>query len=384
MGGVAAHTRSRSRTTWPGGRAGRLLLDADAGSLYDPAVQSRVQAGVGATQLSWFVSPPYVALLFSPFGALPYPVSALAWTIVSMALLGWSARTVATVDPRFGALGRPVGMVVAASCQPLLELVGGGQDTALVLTALVGGAALMSSGRCGFAGVLLGLTVVKPQLAVLVPVALVLWRAWRSLAGFVLTVVVAALAATLALGTGTWLDWQSALSSPLYAVDVQQLQAWKNSTLYGLVQSLVPDAWPVVAFAGWLVAAGVVVLLSLSSWDRIRRTPLAIVLLVTVPLVTVLVTPHAMVYDLVVALPAVAYLCAGRGAVRARAFAALAYVLLFLAPVLHLVGVALPGLAALGAPWAVLPFIALWREHLRGTPDAIDPRDAPGRAVTAS
>ena len=56
--------------------AGRLLLDGRLGSLYDPAVQAAVQQqDWGATGLSWFVSPPFVAILFAPLAVAPYWLS---------------------------------------------------------------------------------------------------------------------------------------------------------------------------------------------------------------------------------------------------------------------------------------------------------------------
>ena len=54
-----------------------MLLDGQVSLLDDPAGRSVVQAEqLGATSLSWFVSPPFVAGIFAPLAALPYPASA--------------------------------------------------------------------------------------------------------------------------------------------------------------------------------------------------------------------------------------------------------------------------------------------------------------------
>lgn len=54
---------------WTGGR---LLLDGQAGSLYDPAVQLSLQQTVGQPRgLEWFVAPPTAALFYVPFAWLP-------------------------------------------------------------------------------------------------------------------------------------------------------------------------------------------------------------------------------------------------------------------------------------------------------------------------
>ena len=64
---------------WTGGR---LVLDGELASLYDQRTQLEVQvATVGQTsKLAWFVSPPFVALLYAPLAGLPYVASAAVWT----------------------------------------------------------------------------------------------------------------------------------------------------------------------------------------------------------------------------------------------------------------------------------------------------------------
>ena len=67
---------------WTGGR---LVLDGQLAGLYDQRTQFEVQAAaVGQTsKLAWFVSPPFVGLLFAPLAALPYVASAALWTLLS-------------------------------------------------------------------------------------------------------------------------------------------------------------------------------------------------------------------------------------------------------------------------------------------------------------
>ncbi len=351
--------------------AGSMVAGGDGASLYDPVAQSVVQAGVGAQRLSWFVSPPFVAVLFVPFGLLPYWLAAVVWTAVSLAFLAWSARAAATLHPRMSALGTGRGLLVAASCQPVLELVGGGQDCALVLASFVLGARWLERSRAFPAGMALGVGLVKPQLVVLVPLLLLATRRWRALLGFSCIGLGLAALATLVLGPGVWGRWKVALTSPLYAADVQQDQAWKNSTVYGFLHGVLPDAWGSVATVLWAVAVVGVAVATLRNWRSLREAPIGVLLLVTVPLATVLVTPHAMVYDLVLVVPAVAYLVGVREATRERALAVAAYLLLFLAPLLHLLASAVPVAGLLEATWVVLPLAALWWGHLRAERTAL-------------
>lgn len=338
--------------------AGRMLLDGQVDVLYDPGVQSSLQEAVGATRLSWFVSPPYVALLFAPFGALPYPVAALLWTGFTVLVLAWCARSLSRLDPRLTVLGRPGGVLLVASCQPVLELVGAGQDTALVLAALTGGAVLLHRGRDVGAGVVLAAGLVKPHLVVLVPVVVLLARRWRVVLGFAALGGVIAGLTTVLLGSGAWSDWLDALSSPLYASEVGQGQSWKNAGLNGLVGYLLG---PLPGWVPTLVWGALSMLVLWLTARRVpwRRVPPWVLVLVVVPLTTVVVGPHVLVYDLVVALPAVV-LVVGQGSATDRVLALVGYVLLFLAPLLHLIALQLSWLAVVGAPWVCLVSLALW------------------------
>jgi len=344
--------------------AGRMLLDGQLSVLYDPAAQSGLQAAMGADRLSWFVSPPYVALLCAPFGALPYPVAAAIWTALNLGLLALSARMLSRIDPRLAPLGTTFGMVLAASCQPVLELVGAGQDTAMVLAALAAAAALLRTGRGTAAGAALAVGIVKPHLMVLVPIVLALASAWRAVASFLAASAVVGMATTLTFGWGVWWSWRDALVSPLYLTEVGQGQAWKNVSVNGLTHSLLAPLSTGVATAVWLVIA-VVVLGVTARAVHWRATPAWLLLLLVVPLTTVLTSPHVMVYDLVIVLPG-ALLVIRSGDGGDRVVAALAYVLLFVAPLLHLVAQGVPAIAALGAPWVCLALAWMWWRAVRG------------------
>jgi hypothetical protein len=341
--------------------AGRLVADGQAAGLYDPAVQSAVQAAQGASALSWFVSPPTVALLFVPFGILPYSLGAVLWTAVSVALLVWSFRALSRLDPAFAALGRRGVLLVVASTQPVLEVVGAGQDSAVVLAALVGGAALLVRRRPVLAGLVLSATLIKPQLAILVPVALLLCGAWRALAGMTVGGLALVGVTTAVLGTQPWVEWTQVLRTPLYESEVVQGQAWKTSTIKGLLDAVGAGAPSAVLTTCWVLAALAVLALTARGLRRGPGVPLPIMLLTLTPVVTVLVTPHALVYDLVVLIPAAVWVVDRVRSPEPRALLAVGYVLLFVAPLLHLASDAAPWpLTMLGAPWVVVTTLGLW------------------------
>ena len=68
-----------------------------------------------------------------------------------------TAAPVVALHPAFAALDGWRGLLIAGSCQAVLELVGAGQDSALVLAAFAVGARLLAAGRDPWAGMVLSL-----------------------------------------------------------------------------------------------------------------------------------------------------------------------------------------------------------------------------------
>jgi hypothetical protein len=278
-----------------------------------------------------------------------------------VALLVWSFRVLSRLDPAFAALGRRGVLLVVASTQPVLEVVGAGQDSAVVLAALVGGAALLVRRRPVLAGLVLSATLIKPQLAILVPVALLLCGAWRALAGMTVGGLALVGVTTAVLGTQPWVEWTQVLRTPLYESEVVQGQAWKTSTIKGLLDAVGAGAPSAVLTTCWVLAALAVLALTARGLRRGPGVPLPIMLLTLTPVVTVLVTPHALVYDLVVLIPAAVWVVDRVRSPEPRALLAVGYVLLFVAPLLHLASDAAPWpLTMLGAPWVVVTTLGLW------------------------
>jgi hypothetical protein len=81
--------------------------------------------------------------------------------------------------------------------------------------------------------------------------------------------------------------------------------------------------------------------------------------------VTVLLSPHAMVYDLVLVYPAVAWLLTCRTGPDVRGLVAVGYALLFFSPLVQVVAREVPAASVAAAPWVVLVLIALWWKAIR-------------------
>src|SRR5207249_1557623 len=139
--------------------------DGDTSHLYDPAAQQALQDRIVGKQdmFAWYVSPPFMALLYLPFAALPYLLSAVAWTVFTLLLLRIAAWLARPLIPDLGARHWRFALLVAAASQPIFELLGAGQDTALSLLIWVVGVRMAVSRRDGLAGTIFALGLLKPQ-----------------------------------------------------------------------------------------------------------------------------------------------------------------------------------------------------------------------------
>lgn len=171
-----------------------LALDGRFAALHDVDVQlQRERQYVPSTDaLVPFVRPSFYALLLAPLALIPYAAAFWVWIAAQSALLlacwAWGLR-------RFGANA----LVFAAFSLPAPLGIASGQDCVILLAIFVIAFELAERGKAGFSGAVLALMLIKFHLILLWPVALVLQRRWKMLAGF----CVAALAeACLSLALG--------------------------------------------------------------------------------------------------------------------------------------------------------------------------------------
>ncbi|GAB3490976.1 glycosyltransferase family 87 protein [Flexivirga lutea] len=332
--------------------AGVMVVDGRTADLYDPVVQSVVQRSHGATSLSWFVSPPPIAVAFAPFGALSYPIAALLWTAIS--IVGLTLIAV-LLRPYWNKRWGPYWCVVliAVATQPVLELVGSGQDSWLVLLAGVSAVRLLHARHELLAGAVLSVGVIaKPQLMLAAVVLALVYAGLRVIVGIVAGVVCLVLPSLSVLGPDMWVSWIHAITSPTYDDYVTLGQAHKSASLQGFFTALAPATLTKpVADVG--LVAGILLFVLWSVW-LIRCRPTQWIALSTGACVTVLAAPHAMVYDLTIVLPAIAAAVAHERSPGVRVAAALGFITVWLGPLLSFLRSTPWPLSALSAQWAVL------------------------------
>jgi len=168
-------------------------------AIYDPAVfLPPVTAAVGKPLP--YLNPPELAWLVTPLSFLPYPLAAWIWTVLLAAafVVVWYLTA---PGRRMGRLIHGVGAVVLL---PVFVGVLFGQVSLVVVAAVALCWWLLSRGGPWLAGLALSALIIKPQIAFLVPLALLLAGYGRVfLAWFAVSVPLAGIT-LLATGTGVF------------------------------------------------------------------------------------------------------------------------------------------------------------------------------------
>ena len=169
-------------------------------SIYDLRLQQEALDALGSriqiADLARYISPPPVAWLAVPLTLLPFQVAFMVWSGLLLGALVWTWYLAA---PGSGGL-RLVHLAAALGWLPVIYGLQLGQPELFVALGVAGCYALLRAGRPVWAGVALGAVVLKPQLAILVPAALLVAGRYRAFGGSVLAIGLLALAAVAVVG----------------------------------------------------------------------------------------------------------------------------------------------------------------------------------------
>ncbi|MEO0033362.1 MAG: hypothetical protein RIS94_3120 [Pseudomonadota bacterium] len=172
--------------------ASKLVLSGHPALTYDLPAQQAVQSLSGTGQLVAYVNPPPYLLLVWPLGALPYAAAWIVWGVAGWAVWFVVARRVSP----------PHALAILAS--PVAYLVASHAQNGFVTGALLIGGVLALPRRPALAGLLLGALVIKPHLALLVPLWLAAGKQWRAIAFAALSAIALCALSALVFGWQTW------------------------------------------------------------------------------------------------------------------------------------------------------------------------------------
>ncbi|HET9780377.1 MAG TPA: glycosyltransferase family 87 protein [Candidatus Dormibacteraeota bacterium] len=182
--------------------AARIGLVHGWPSIYDLHLQqaelNAMGSGITVAELARYISPPPVAWLALPLTPLPYPVAYWTWSALLVAALCATWFWAAPVAGR----ARVIYLLAAVGWLPVIYGLQLGQPGLLVAAGVAVSYALLRAGHQWWAGIALGAMVFKPQLAFLLPLALVAAGQYRAFAASAIALGALALVSVIALGPG--------------------------------------------------------------------------------------------------------------------------------------------------------------------------------------
>ncbi len=165
--------------------------------LYDLAAQKTAIETLGAGfNPQPFISPPPLAWLVTPLLAIPFQAALVVWTALLLAALVWTWYLLAPP----GRLVKAAHLALWLGLFPVAFGVMVGQPGALVAAAVATGWWMMKRDREVLAGLALSLIVLKPQLALLVPLCLLVSGRARTFGAWLAASVLIGLVALALLG----------------------------------------------------------------------------------------------------------------------------------------------------------------------------------------
>jgi len=180
--------------------AARIGIKHGWASIYDLSLQQAELDALGSridiAELARYISPPPLAWLALPLSPLPYEAGYWIW---SAALIGALALTWYLAAPAQGR-ERLIYLAAAVGWLPAIYALQLGQPALFVALGVAASYALLRTGRPFLSGLALGVLALKPQLAFLVPAALLLSGRMRAFWGSVLALGFLAAASAVALG----------------------------------------------------------------------------------------------------------------------------------------------------------------------------------------
>lgn len=261
--------------------AARLTVAGTPWLAYDIASETAVQATTGIEGLFAFVNPPPFLLAIGPLGLLPYAAAWVVWSLAGWAIWLLVARRIL---PR---------ATLAIAAFPGAWLAASHAQNGFLTGALLIGGVLALKRSQALSGALFGLLIVKPHLALLVPLWLLAGRKWTAIWAAAASALTLSLVSLAAFGLKTWQAYpQSFAVSATLMRESTGLFWLRMGTVYSAVRY--HGAADAALIAQALVTAACAALVVL-VWRRTRDTDAAGAFLLAA---TALGSPYLFAYDL--------------------------------------------------------------------------------------
>jgi hypothetical protein len=272
------------------------LLTGNEHAIYSPEALTTLEHDLLPIEKELFYAwqyPPIALLLVYPLAFLPY-----LWSLAS-----WLAAGIACyITVLWRILPQPLTLGVGLAFPAVLLTIEHGQN-ALLSTSLLGWALLLLTRRPIAAGVLLGFLSFKPQLGVLLPIALVAGGHWKTILAAMLTGA-GLVATTVALfGGAIWHDFIASMQLSRDILDQGLVPYYKMQSVFAAVRLLGSSL--ILAYSLQAIVAAGVAAAVVWVWGRATDPDLKNAIVVVA---TPIATPFFLDYDLMIVAPAITWL----------------------------------------------------------------------------
>lgn len=237
-----------------------------------------------------FLYPPFWLLALLPFGLVGVDVAYWVFMLVTVGASAFEGRR------------DPWGWLAMAVSPAAVHVVVSGQATFLAVALAYGGLRLLDK-RPALAGILFGLLGYKPQLCLLIPVALIAARQWRALAWAMATGIVLVLASLAVFGIGTWLDFIALMRATgggrMHDYVMEVLKAYITTPYVSALMIGLPRS---VAGA---IQLGLTAIAIAATWYAFRHHRSGAARTAVLLAGTFFVSPYMLNYDMLLLIPAV-------------------------------------------------------------------------------
>jgi alpha-1,2-mannosyltransferase len=291
--------------------AGTFVLEGRPEAPFDPVQhhdRQRAIFGAEAPFYGWHY-PPFFLFPAAALALLPYGLALAVWLAITFLLYLIAMRAILAGQltppgvPGAGNLGGQWWLLFAAAFPAVLVNAGHGQNGFLT-AALIGGALLLLDRRPGLAGMLFGLLSYKPQFGLLIPLVLLATQRWRAFSFAALTVAALAAVSTLAFSPQIWGAFLASTEFSRVVVLEDGNTGWqKIQSVFSWIRMWGGSVSLAYALHAALVAILCVVLVRLWRSDHPYQLKAGALIIASI-----LSTPYALDYDMMVLAPAIAFL----------------------------------------------------------------------------
>lgn len=233
-----------------------------------------------------FFYPPTWLLYVLPWGALPFKVAFVLFNLMGYALLFLATYAI---------FGRAKYALMMCAIPAAMNCMMHGQN-GFISAALLGAAFVsLENRKLLLAGVFIGLLSFKPQLGILIPLALLFSGNWKTFFSASVTTLLVAGISWLVFGHATWLAFFEQIPVAGYVLEEGIVDWGKMISLYTTLRVVgIPDQF---ALPIQMIVAAITIVLVFNAWAKPSPIYQRVAVLVGGGL---LATPFALSYDLVV------------------------------------------------------------------------------------